>query len=461
VAPPGSADAAAITIRSRTMTSSTAVSGAPMVAIIGRPNVGKSTFFNRVLGTRHAVVHDRPGITRDRNAVRAEWAGRTFMLVDTGGFLPAATEARDTVVRRQAEQAIELAHAVLFMTDARTGVTDLDNAIARDLRRRGARCLLVVNKVDKPGDPIVQEFFRLGLGEPHPISAENGTGIGDLLDAAIALLPERVEEPDPKWPRVAIIGRPNVGKSSIVNRLLGEDRVIVEPRPGTTMDTIDAGWHTPGGDFILVDTAGIRRQAHFADSSEFFATLRALQALERADVACLVVDATEGFQNQDARLAQQAFDAGRSVLLLYNKWDRIEGREEHWKTLTADRERRYPSLAELPATPISATVGTHMQRLPKLIHERVEQASRRIGTPELNRWLKDVQRQRQVPSNKLGREPKLYYVTQTGTRPPEFTVFVNAPDRLQPAYRRFLWSRLTERFGFSGTPVRLRFRHSK
>src|SRR5262245_40329735 len=434
---------------------------APVVAIIGRPNVGKSTFFNRVLGTRHAVVHDRPGITRDRNAVRAEWAGRAFMLVDTGGFLPASTEPRDAVVRRQAEQAIELAHAVLFMTDARTGVTDLDNAIARDLRKREARCLLVVNKVDKPGDPVVQEFHRLGLGEPHAISAENGTGIGDLLDAAIELLPERGEEADPKWPRVAIIGRPNVGKSSIVNALLGEERVIVEPRPGTTMDPIDARWHTPEGDFILVDTAGIRRQSRFADQSEFFATLRALQVLERADIACLVVDATEGFQSQDARLAQEAFDAGRSVLVLYNKWDLVEGREQRWKDLAHERERRYPSLAELPAIPISATTGTHLQRLPKLMGERYAEASRRIGTPDLNRWLVEVQRQRQVPSTRLGREPKLYYATQTGVRPPEFTLFVNAPDRLPDTYRRFLWVRLTDRLGFRGTPVRIRYRRSQ
>ena len=443
------------------MTSTSTVSGAPMMAIIGRPNVGKSTFFNRVLGTRHAVVHDRPGITRDRNAVRAEWAGRSFMLVDTGGFLPASAEARDSVVRRQAELAIDLAHAVLFMTDARTGITDLDSAIARDLRRRGARCLLVVNKVDKPGDPVVHEFSRLGLGEPHAISAENGTGIGDLLDAAIALLPEHANEPEPELPRVAIVGRPNVGKSSIVNALLGEERVIVEARPGTTMDPIDARWHTSVGDFILIDTAGIRRQAHFADQSEFFATLRAIQALERADIACLVVDATAGFQNQDARLAQQAFDAGRSVLLIYNKWDLIEGREQRWKDLTAERERRYPSLADLPATAVSATVGTHMTRLPGLIRDRYKQASKRIATAELNRWLKDVQRKRQVPSTKLGREPKLYYVTQTGSRPPEFTVFANAPERLNATYRRFLWSQLAERFEFNGTPLRLRFRRSE
>jgi len=443
------------------MSTPSTATGAPMIAIIGRPNVGKSTFFNRVLGTRRAVVHDRPGITRDRNAAKAEWAGRPFMLVDTGGFLPAATEARDHVVRRQAEQAIALADAVLFMTDAHTGVTDLDSAIARSLRRYGVKCLLVVNKVDKPGDAAVPEFFRLGLGEPHAISAENGTGIGDLLDAAVALLPQRATEPEDDLPRVAIVGRPNVGKSSIVNALLGEERVIVEPQPGTTMDPIDARWHSTSGDFILVDTAGIRRQSHFAEQSEFYATLRALQALERADVACLVVDAAAGFQNQEARLAQHAFDAGRSVLLVYNKWDLIEGREQHWKALGEERARRYPTLADLPATPLSAKTGTHLHRLPGLIRERFDEASRRIPTPELNRWLKEVQHRRQVPSTRLGREPRLYYVTQTGVKPPEFTVFANAPDRLNTTYRRFLWAQLAERFEFHGTPVRLRFRHSE
>ena len=227
------------------------------------------------------------------------------------------------------------------------------------------------------------------------------------------------------------------------------------------MDTIDARWHTAAGDFILVDTAGIRRQAHFSDQSEFFATLRALQALERADIACLVVDATEGFQNQDARLAQQAFDAGRSVLLIYNKWDLIEGRDQRWKDLAEERERRYPSLADLPAIAVSATVGTHMHRLPGLVRERYQQASRRIPTAQLNRWLKTVQLKRQVPSTKLGREPKLYYVTQTGSRPPEFTVFANAPDRLNTTYRRFLWSQLADTFDFRGTPLRLRFRKSE
>lgn len=436
---------------------------APVVAIIGRPNVGKSTFFNRVLGTRRAVVHDRPGITRDRNAARADWNGRPFVLVDTGGFLPAAAAGRDAVVRRQAELAIELADAVLFMVDGIAGLTDLDNAIARSLRRRGIPCLLVVNKVDKPGDALVHEFHRLGLGAPWPVSAENGFGIGDLLDAMMRSLPapSTPEENDERLRRVAIVGRPNVGKSSLVNALLGEERVAVEATAGTTMDAIDARWRTPAGEFVLVDTAGIRRQARYEDEAEFFATVRALNALERAHIACLVVDATEGFHRQEARLAQHALDAGRPVLLLYNKWDLVEERERAWKALAADRARRYPSLADLPAIPVSATVGTHLHRLPAAVQERVRQFERTLSTSQLNKWLTSVQRRRQVPSTRLGRSPRLYYMTQTAQRPPEFTVFVNAPSHLNDNYRRYLALRFVEDFDFRGAPVRLKYRKSE
>ncbi len=433
---------------------------APVVAIIGRPNVGKSTFFNRVLGERRAVTHDRPGVTRDRNAVRAEWAGRAFLLVDTGGFLPTAAEGRDHEVRKQAETAIGLAHLVLFMVDGLTGATDLDVAIAHSLRRAGVPTIVVVNKVDKPGDPVAHEFHRLGLGDPVPISSENGFGIGDLLDQVLARLPAQAEEKERPLAHIAIIGRPNVGKSSIVNALLGESRMIVEPKPGTTLDAIDAEWATPEGTFVLVDTAGIRKQAHFGDQSEFFASVRALRALERADVACLVVDATEGFQRQDARLAQQALDAGCSTLILYNKWDLIEDREVRWKAMMAERARRYPSLASIPASPISATAGTHMHRLPHQLRQRVEEHARRIKTHELNEWLKGVQRRRAVPTNSVGRLPKIYYVTQTGTKPPAFTLFVNAPSRLGDNYRRFRGGQLVERFGFAGTPVQLLVRKS-
>jgi GTP-binding protein len=359
--------------------------------------------------------------------------------------------------------AIELADAVLFLVDGLTGPTDLDNAIARDLHRRGARCLLVVNKVDRPGDVLVHEFHALGLGTPWPVSAENGFGIGDVLDALLRDLPEAsvAEDDAERDRRVAIVGRPNVGKSSIVNALVGEERMVVEPTPGTTMDSIDVRWSTPAGDFVLVDTAGIRRQAQYQDQAEFFATVRALHALERAHVACLVVDATQGFHRQEARLAQHGLDAGRPMLLLYNKWDLVEDRERAWKALLADRARRFPSLASLPALPISATAGTHLHRLPALLEERSRQYDRTLSTAELNRWLMAAQRRRQPGSTRIGRAPRLYYMTQTARRPPEFTVFVNAPSRLNESYRRYLQRRFLRDFELPGVPVRFKYRKSE
>ena len=431
-----------------------------VVAIIGRPNVGKSTFFNRVLGERRAVVHDRPGITRDRNAVRADWAGRSFLLVDTGGFVPSAAQGRESLVRRQAEAAIGLAQAVVFMVDAQTGLTDLDRAIARNLRRAGRPCLLVVNKVDRPGDAVVHEFHRLGLGEPIPISAENGFGIGDLLDEIVARLPAESPQPPRSLARVAIVGRPNVGKSSIVNTLLGEERMVVEAEPGTTLDAVDSEWATPAGAFTLVDTAGIRRQAHFREESEFYAALRALNALERADLACLVVDATQGFQRQEARLAGQALESGCTVQLLYNKWDLVTEREQAWKRVLAERTRRYPTLAELPAMPVSATEGTHLGRLPATLAQRLAEHRVNVPTREINHWLEAVQRRRALPSTRLGRTTKIYYGAQTHVGPPEFTLFCSAPSRLSESYRRYLLLDLCATFGLRGTPVRFKFRKS-
>jgi GTP-binding protein len=432
----------------------------PSIALVGRPNVGKSTLFNRILGERRAVTHDRPGITRDRNAVRAEWTGRAFVLVDTGGFLPASSEGRDADVRRQAEAAIGLADAVIFLVDALTGVTDLDQAIATQLRRTHERALLVVNKVDTPNDPIVHDFHGLGLGEPLAVAAEGGLGIGDLLDAVLALLPPQREE-ESAAPRVAIVGRPNVGKSSLVNALLGEERVLVEPKPGTTMDAIDARWKSPAGEFILVDTAGIRRKALFEDQAEFYATMRALQALEHADVALLIVDSERGFEKQEARLAHHALEAGCALMLLYNKWDQIEDREVSWKAVQADRLRRFPTLGDIPAHPISATAHMHLAKLAEYVADRVAENTREIPTRELNDWLTLVQQRRQIPSNSVGKAPKIYYMTQTGRRPPTFTLFVNAPSRLNDNYRRYLWSAFAEHFGFRGTPLRFRVRKSE
>ncbi|MEO5987924.1 MAG: ribosome biogenesis GTPase Der [Candidatus Eisenbacteria bacterium] len=433
---------------------------APVIAIIGRPNVGKSTLFNRIVGERRAVVHDRPGVTRDRNAVRAEWLEREFVLVDTGGFLPTAMEGRDADVRRQAEAAIGLANAVIFLLDAHTGVTDLDQAIAVQLRKSQVRTLVVVNKVDKPGDAIVHDFHRLGLGDPLPIAAEGGFGIGDLLDAILAMVPETMDTEAPA-PRVAIVGRPNVGKSSIVNALLGEERVMVEATAGTTVDAIDARWRTPKGDFILVDTAGIRRQSIFEDQAEFYATMRAMNAMERADVAVLVIDSVLGFEKQEARLAHHALDAGCALLVLYNKWDLIEDREVAWKHVQAERARRFPTLAELPAHPVSALDKTHLAKLPEYIRARVQENTRRISTHDLNEWLELVQKKRAVPSNAAGKFPKIYYMTQTGSCPPTFTLFVNAPSRLSDNYRSYLWGNFADHFGFRGTPLKFRVKKSE
>ena len=434
---------------------------ASVVAIIGRPNVGKSTFFNRVLGQRRAVVHDRPGITRDRNAVRTEWAGRPFLLVDTGGFLPTAAHGRDALVRRQAEAAIGGAQVVVFMVDGLTGATDLDRAIAQRLRRQKRACLLVVNKVDRPGDLTVHDFHRLGLGEPIPISSENGYGIGDLLDAIVARLPAETPETTERAPRIAIVGRPNVGKSSIVNALLGEDRMVVEPEAGTTLDSVDSEWRTPGGTFTLVDTAGMRKTAHFKDEPEFFGSLRAIAALGRADLACVVVDAAIGFERQEARLVGQALEAGCTVQLLYNKWDLLESREQEWKRLAADRASRFPTLARLPAMPVSATERTHLGRLGSTLMQRLAEHRLRVATPALNRWLETVQRRRAAPSTRLGRTAKIYYATQTAVGPPTVALFVNAPSRLSDGYRRFLFLDFCDTFGLPGTPVRLTYRKSE
>jgi GTP-binding protein len=357
--------------------------------------------------------------------------------------------------------AIGLAHAVVFMVDAHTGATDLDAAIAQNLRRRDQPSLLVVNKVDKPLDPIVHDFHRLGLGDPIGVSSEGGTGIGDLLDRIVALLPEESGEEEDPPTRIAIVGRPNVGKSSLTNALLGEDRMIVEPKPGTTLDPIDSLWRTPLGEFVLVDTAGIRRQARFQDQSEFYAIVRALGALQRADLACLVVDSVEGFHRQEARLAHHALEAGCSVQLIYNKWDLIEEREQGWKDVTQERESRYPTLADLPAIPVSATVGNHLHRLPQVLFDRVTEHRRKIPTKALNEWLAEVQMKRGVPSTRVGKTPKIYYMTQTGSGPPAFTLYVNAPSRLNDNYRRFLWLQFTKHFNFAGTPVRLRVRKSE
>ena len=434
----------------------------PLVAIVGRPNVGKSSLFNRVVGQRLAVVHDRPGVTRDRHLTVADWAGHDFFLVDTGGFLPAAKVGLEAAVRRQAEIAIEESHVVLLLVDGTVGITDLDQDLASRVRKSGRRSMLVVNKMDKPGhdDPRAAEFHRLGLGEPWPVSAAQGYGIGDFLDHVVSLLPEG-GEPEPAGTRVAIVGRPNVGKSSLVNALLGEERMVVHSEPGTTVDSIDSPLVRGGNAFVLVDTAGLRRESRYEDDAEFFATLRSARAIERAEVVTVVLEATTGIIRQDLRIIESVLEAGRPAMLAYNKWDLIADREARWKELEGVTVQMHPWLMDLPAFPVSATSRWHLDRLPQHWKRLADESQKAVPTPELNRWLQEVQVERQPPATRLGRPARMYYATQTGQRPPRFTVFASQPEAINPSYHKFLLHRLRERFGFTGTPVRLDVKKSK
>ena len=434
----------------------------PVVAILGRPNVGKSTLFNRILGERIAVTDDRPGVTKDRHFARADWNGRSFMLVDTGGFLPEIAVGIEAAVRRQAEMALDACSVALFLVDAKTGTTDLDAAIARLLLKRARPALLVVNKADNPRVPVEADFWRLGLGEPVPISSEQGTGIGDLLDQVVALLPpeEDVDDADDAI-RVAIVGRPNVGKSSLVNALLHEERMIVDARPGTTVDAIDSELITPEGRFILVDTAGLRHEAKFAEDAEFFATLRTIRAVERADVVTVMLEAPAGLSRQDVRVIAAAQEASKPVLLAYNKWDLVEGKGDRWDELEDQRENRYPTLARLPRIAISALDRTRLSRLPILWKELHEENTKRVPTHVLNEWLKKVQAEKAAPATRVGRPARIYYMTQAATAPPRFVIFASQPEAVNASYHRFLLNRLRDEFGYAAASVRLDVKKSQ
>ena len=433
----------------------------PVVAIIGRPNVGKSTLFNRVLGARIAVVDDRPGITRDRNFALTEWNGRPFHLVDTGGFLPDIEVGLEAAVRRQAEIALEAAAVTIFLADAKTGVTDLDGAIARSLRKRERPAVLVVNKADNPKVPVESEFYRLGLGDPLAISSEQGINIGELLDRVVSLLPPaEPEEADDGSIRVAIVGRPNVGKSSLVNALLHEERMVVDAKPGTTVDAVDSEYETPAGRFMLVDTAGLRHEAKFAEDAEFYATLRTIRAVERANVVMVMTEAATGLNRQDVRVIAIAQEAHKPVALAYNKWDVVEDKSARWDELETQRADRFPTLARLPAIAISAQDGTRLGRLPALWLALHEENTRRVPTAKLNDWLKRVQNEKAPPATRVGRPARIYYMTQVTQAPPRFAIFASQPEAINPSYHRFLLNRLRDEFGYAGATVRLDVRKS-
>ncbi|MFQ5894492.1 MAG: ribosome biogenesis GTPase Der [Nitrospinota bacterium] len=433
--------------------------GLPVVAIMGRANVGKSTLFNRLLGERRAIVEPEPRITRDRNYGLCDWRGRRFVVVDTGGLIPPEEDALTAQVERQTRAALEEADAVLLLTDAREGLTPADEAIAGWLRKHPRPHLLVVNKVDHlRHERAALEFHRLGMSPVFAVSAEHGRGVGDLLDALIAVLPPPPMEVEEGGVRVAVVGRSNVGKSSLVNRLLGLERVLVDERPGTTRDPVDSAIERQGKRYVFVDTAGIRRRRRARRGKvEAVSSLLALRSLGRAEVALLLLDASEGVTSQDAAIGGHIVEAGAGCVLLLNKWDLVPKEAPTLARHTEAVRSRLPHLAFAPILSISALTGLRTSRIFPLIDRVAEERTRRVPTAELNRQLEGWLRA-QPPPSAGGKPVKVYYATQSAVGPPTFVFFANRPDRIGPAYERFLERRLRETFGFEGTPIRLHFR---
>ena len=433
------------------------------MAIVGRPNVGKSTLFNRLTGTRRAITDDRPGVTRDRIHANAEWGGHRFTLVDTGGYV-LRSGGIEGEVRKQAEMALEEADLVLLVCDAGEGVSGADREVADLLRRRGMRSLLVINKVDHP-EPSrydMGEFFGLGLGDPHPVSGANGRRSGDLLEAIVSGFDD--PEAPPPAPdrrgseiRVVLAGRPNVGKSTLINRLCGERVSIVHEQPGTTRDSTDVTILRDGQRFVLVDTAGVRRRSRVRDPVEYFSALRASHSLESADVVVALLDATEKTTAQDARIMSRVLELGRGLVVAVNKWDLVTGGDD----IAAYREgmrRRHPFLRHYPILTLSALTGRRAEACLTASASVAGRARARIPTSRMNRWLREVTR-RVAPGG--GGQVRILYATQTGVSPPSFVMFSNRPDQLSPSYRRFVENSLRESIDFTGTPVRIHWRSSR
>ena len=429
----------------------------PVVALVGRPNVGKSALFNRIIGHDQAIVSEEAGTTRDRHFAMAEWNGRKFWLVDTGGLTEDSKLPMDVEIRRQVAQAIEEADLMLHVCDAQVGVHPSDARIVDMLRKSGKPFLVVANKVDDPRETDFYEFYRLAAGEPFPVSAANGKSSGDLLDEIVNRIPEATGDENAEALRVAVVGRPNVGKSSFINRLLGEDRLVVSDVAGTTRDSIDTPFTYHATDIIFVDTAGLRRQSKIDDGVEFYSALRTRRAIDRADICILLIDAVEGLQNQDLKIANMAWDAGRALIVVVNKWDLKEKDDKTAEKFEKEAGEKAPFLKYVPFVFTSAITGQRVTKVLDLILEVNAERHKRIPTSQFNDALQQIIGRRQPPQA-AGFEIKLNYGTQVETAPPTFLIFGNNPDLLQEHYVRYLHNCFREVWAFSGNPLRITFK---
>jgi GTP-binding protein len=432
------------------------------VVIVGRANVGKSTLFNRIIRRREAIVDDAPGITRDRKAAAAEWQGRSFTLVDTGGYIPRGKNTIETGIARHVRIAIGEADLVLFLLDVTTGISDVDGEITRILRKSGKPCLVVVNKVDNTKrEPDTAEFIRLGLGEPVGISAAGGIGIGDLLDRIVDTLGRLKTEPSASDQggavRLAVVGKPNVGKSTFVNSVLGKERLLVSEIPGTTRDSVDVLVRWRQRDFILIDTAGIRRRSRIDDGVEYYSVLRSRRVIEQCDAACVIADATEGLTQQDLQVLRLAENGRKGIVLVLNKWDLVEKDAEKQAALHDGMDLKLQGLDYIPVIFASCLTGLRTGKILEAAWKVAQERKKRVASPALNRFLEALNAQYQPPAVQ-GKRVHILYGTQAASNPPVFAFFSNYPNLIQESYRKFLENRIRDKFGFEGVPLTFSFR---
>ncbi len=428
----------------------------PLVAVVGRPNVGKSTLFNKLVGKRISIVEDTPGVTRDRIYSKCEWRSREFMVVDTGGIEPQSEDIILSQMRRQAELAVERADVIVLVTDIRCGVTADDMEVASMLRKSGKPIVLAVNKCDTLGEPPMElyEFYNLGLGEPFPISSQHGHGTGDMLDEIFKYFPDdKTEDYDEEYIKVAVIGKPNAGKSSLINRIAGEERVIVSDIAGTTRDATDTIIENDNGKYVFIDTAGIRKKSKVNEKIEHFSVLRAYMAVDRADVCIIMIDATEGFTEQDSKIAGYAHEQGKASVVAVNKWDAVEKETGTMKEFETKLRNDFSFMSYVPFVFISAKTGQRVDKLYEMINHVHDQNCMRISTGMLNDVLSYATTRVQPPSDK-GKRLKIYYMTQASSKPPTFVTFVNKSDLFHFSYQRYIENQIRETFGLTGTPVR-------